>query len=74
MVKRLFALFEHGRAALNSFGIRPERVFDFFDALDMSISTMASWLAGGPAYSGSEFCEVVDADSEYYFLTSRRSA
>lgn len=65
-------IFEHGMGASDFYGTTPEMIYDYFESLDYSVSTMKNWLNDGPAFNKVEFSEQFYRKVNYYFIAYKK--
>jgi FkbM family methyltransferase len=65
---RPYVVFEHGRAALESYGVLPGDAFDLLDGFGLRVSLLASWLRGEAPLTRQVFMREVASDRNFYFL------
>jgi FkbM family methyltransferase len=63
-----YVIFEHGLGAADYYGTRPEQVFDYFDKVDMQLSTLGSFLNNSTPLSRDGFVQQFDEHQNYYFI------
>jgi FkbM family methyltransferase len=61
-------VFEHGLGGADSYGHKPEQVFDLLVECGLSLSTMERWLQNGQILSRDQFCERFYTGADYYFI------
>lgn len=61
-------IFEHGIGASDVYGTTPDRIFDFFVALDYQVSTMERYIKGLPSFDKAAFEEQFYKGINYYFI------
>jgi FkbM family methyltransferase len=65
---RPYIVFEHGRAALECYDVRPNEAFDLLDGFGLRVSLLASWLRGEAPLPRQAFMREVASDRNFYFL------
>jgi hypothetical protein len=65
---RPYIVFEHGRAALDCYDVRPNDAFDLLDGFGLRVSLLASWLRGEAPLPRQAFMREVASDWNFYFL------
>lgn len=61
-------VFEHGINGAEYFGTRPEDVFNYFSAKDMSVALLPAYVAGGQPLSRDAFVEQFHSNANWYFI------
>jgi FkbM family methyltransferase len=67
---RPYVIFEHGLGAADSYGTRPEMVFDLLTRCGLRLALMSDWLAssGRKTLSREAFTDEFNSARNYYFL------
>lgn len=64
-----YILFESGLGGSDYYGTTPELVFDFFEGVELKISTLKDWLMDKKkVLSKKQFCDHFNQNTEYYFF------
>jgi FkbM family methyltransferase len=61
-------VFEHGLGGADSYGHKPEHVYDLLADCGLSLSTMKRWLQNDQALSRDQFCERFYTGADYFFM------
>jgi FkbM family methyltransferase len=68
---RPVVIFEHGLTAAAMYGDTTNEIHALLTGCGLGVWLMESWLAGAPPLTRGEFCDVVLAGRDYYFLAAR---
>lgn len=61
-------IFEHGLGASDFYGSKPEVLFDLLSSCGLKVSLMKDWLSGSSSLTKTQFRNIYDKNSDYYFI------